>query len=124
MPRPVGERTIRRLVRKWQKILRLQDWRIVVKVVEEKEMTAPGRWAEIGCEPDRLVATMDVRRPAFTKEDREMGDADVEATIVHELLHVPLRGIGNYRDKLKMQLEEQAVERLTAALIELDRRGK
>ena len=124
MPRPVGERTIRRYVKKWQKILRLQDWRIVVRIVEKEAMTKPDSWAEVCADPDRLIATIDVLNPIFSKEDRELGDADVEATIVHELCHVPLAGVGSYTDKLKLQMEEQAVERFTAALIELDRRGK
>lgn len=66
-----------RLCRLWQRRLRLQDWEVTPALAPEAEM--PDSVGEIVPETGEMKAALRVRE-----------DADIEATLVHELLHLRL----------------------------------
>jgi hypothetical protein len=107
-----------RWVRQWQQVLRLQDWQVKVELCRERDMK------QAGCEGlnDHNVhlkrSAIQIRDPA----DHLNADfpADIEATIVHELLHLHFAGL--YSSKgLQMQLWEQAIESIAMAFVGMKR---
>jgi hypothetical protein len=68
---------LERLCRVWQRRLRLQDWKVTPVMVPEPDM--PEYVGEIPLDMEEMTATLRVRE-----------DADVEATVIHELLHLRL----------------------------------
>jgi hypothetical protein len=88
----------RRLLPEWQKKLRLEDWDIGI---EQGDMSVPEHAAETTSEWRRKHATI-TYRPDFieyvcaNRDGVESDRWEVEATLVHELLHVmeaPLVGM-------------------------------
>lgn len=66
-----------RLCRLWQRRLRLADWRISARIESEEEM--PEIIGQIHPDVEEMTASMRVR-----------ADAPIEATLIHELLHLRL----------------------------------
>ncbi len=94
------------LVATWQKVLRLQDWTVEVSVVPMSAMPTFTHHAETRMSLTLKRATMKVLRP----EDAELvapSKYDMEATIVHELLHL-------HWEILLRDLEENSTERFLA----------
>ena len=118
------QKKLEQLVRKWQKILRLQDWKIEVKWVNRNELDS-GSNAEVSLCVNQKVATVGVIKPEdhSTWNNKEQ---DIEKSIVHELLHLPLQSIENYARKGEESALDNAVENVThlisEALIILDRK--
>ena len=107
------------LLRKWQKILRLQDWDIRLKVVRWNDIIeeALGQHSSRLNTRDSLIK---LRNPTDhpTNEDFP-NDFDEELTIVHELLHVKLVPLQVPRTYTIEQ--EQIVESLARILLFQDR---
>ena len=68
---------LNRMCRLWQRRLRLQDWKVEVVMVSEAEM--PDFCGEIPLNVEEMTATLRLRE-----------DANIEPTMVHELLHLRL----------------------------------
>lgn len=68
---------LEKVVRLWQKRLRLRDWAVTPVLVPKAEM--PDLMGEIPLDTDEMTATLRVRE-----------DAAIEATVIHELLHLRL----------------------------------
>ena len=106
-----------RMLRKWQTILRLQDWDIVLKVIRFYEVHNE---ALAACRHSitKLSAEITVRVPHdLPSTERWPGDNDVELSIVHELLHVKLAPL-SIPDRLEVE-QEQIVESLARTLVRL-----
>ena len=106
-----------RLLRKWQAILRLQDWDVTLKVVRFHEVHND---ALAHCRHQILKnsAEIAVRTPQdLLPTERWPGDNDVELTIVHELLHVKLAPL-SIPDRFEIE-QEQIVESLARTLVRL-----
>lgn len=104
----------------WQRVLRLQDWRIEFAFVP---------WHEIGPEEGSRIEWFDEHlharirmcdpsqwKPAAFGPDVEM---DAEFVLVHELLHLTLRKLGE-SDGVGIE-QELAINMLTGALLGLQR---
>jgi hypothetical protein len=106
------------LLAKWTRILKLQDWECKASYARHWEL------GENNAGSNRVsyrnkCCTIRILEPCDYGES--IWPQDVESTLVHELLHLhfelraPVEGVAD-------DLREQAIESITRALIELDRR--
>jgi hypothetical protein len=110
-----------RLLRKWQRILRLQDWDVSITY---------GRWHEVhnGAHAhlhhswERHEAHIVVRDPDDQKEPVWLGDNEIEITIIHELLHLKFAGL-NIPDTTVSE-QEAVVESLARTLLKLEQKDE
>ena len=100
------------ILRKCQKRLRLQDWNIVLHVVDAGEIE-PGRVAECRYSFRNLEAVVRVLNPAHNHEEG-LGFDNLEATLYHELLHIIITPIVG--KDVSEDWHEQVVERIAKAL--------
>lgn len=131
----VTHRNIERLVRRWATRLRLQDWRFEIQLCsdpefveflkDEDEPDAAGAARQSVAATDiahhgqpkdsgiqNREATIAIKRSAFTDNE-----ADLEPTIVHELLHVMLLNVApNANDGRAWDRFEQIINGLEEAL--------
>ena len=108
------------LCAEWQKLLRLQDWRVVVRLVRRYEMDDSDAWGECDWNLSNKRATIRVLDP----QDAKPGSGyDPESVLVHELVHLHIAPFRPERDSLAERLMEQAINCLEGALISLKRGG-
>jgi hypothetical protein len=116
-PPPTFEQEAERLLRKWQAILRLQDWDITLKIGRfheiHNEALAHCRHCTLKNSAEIMVRAPQDLLPA----ESWPGDNDVELTIIHELIHVKLSPL-SIPDKLDVE-QEQLVESLARTLVRL-----
>lgn len=102
----------------WQKRLHLEDWKVDVRVVRSTELR-PETLGNLKWNSVSKTATIKVLNPV----DYEMSAADVpedmEYTVVHELVHLQLSSLP--RDLNRKDVEEQVVNRIADALMQLER---
>lgn len=122
MAKAISQRKLDDLRREWQKTLRLQDWKITSKLVTAVELgeedDAVGRnYINLNAKH----ANIQVLAPEAADEERLERSKDVEDTLVHELIHCHFQPF--WTDKEPMcTLQEQAIETLTGALLQLKRK--
>jgi hypothetical protein len=103
----------------WQQRLNLQDWKISVIMTRESELK-PKTLGNIHWESDKKTAVIRVLDASDYKLPfRDMLD-DMEFTVVHELIHLELSSLP--RSAASRREEEHAVNQITDALLNLDRR--
>jgi len=77
----LSKKELKELVKKWQKLLRLQDWFIILKVVrDEDEKENEKRSGSVSIADMIFEAEIELNAKQFP------GDAEI--TIVHELAHI------------------------------------
>jgi hypothetical protein len=103
----------------WQKRLKLEDWTIVFKLVHLSDLK-PKTLGNIHWDSDLKKANMSILCPADYKMTFADALKDMEFTIVHELVHLQLSSLP--RNEASRSAEEKAVNTLTEALLNLDRR--
>lgn len=103
----------------WQKRLSLSGWKIKIKMARSSELK-PKTLGNIHWDADTHAAEINVLAP----EDYKLGTrdmlADMEFTVVHELIHLQLSSLP--RSEASRSAEEYAVNQITQALLNLDRR--
>ena len=110
-----ARRLVRQLLPKWQKCLRLRDWRIEVEFLDDTVTHRTEREEFYGyttVDPKRMEAKIELA----TKRPPEA----VEDVLVHELVHVVLGELVCVvpgEDSTVKALEERAVLRITKALV-------
>jgi hypothetical protein len=123
------ENQLCKAVVKWQKLLRLQDWRIAVRLIRLKSMDevggVDGSVAGIAPNYEHKTALMYVLHPDDIKEDVFTGN-DVERFVVHELMHVHTRALlelprQTADNRQQTDAEEQLNEILSELLVDLHR---
>jgi hypothetical protein len=110
----------------WQKILRIQDWHVEVRIIRAVEF----HLAESAGE----VHTFGLKRRAIIhllhQDDWKLGNKgifarppDHEYTLIHELLHIVMHDVtpAYEKDSPKYDAEERAIYQLACALLELHR---
>ena len=99
------EKQVRKLVRKWQKRLGLDGWKIEVKCLEAEVLLVNDTRGIALChrDNDALTATLSFAMPEF-RED----------CVIHELLHLATAPIGNVVEVLLQALGTEAQEMLGA----------
>jgi hypothetical protein len=124
----VSNSTLQKLLREWQKTLRLQDWRVVAKFASPMEFQNGGAVGE--CHVSALLKQAEV----LLLDDEHLAgerlfNADIEVSLVHELLHLPLQAWtrnNSARDEQDPRYwqAEQAIEQIALALVGLKRGGR
>ena len=101
-----------KILRHWQKRLRITDWHIELRVKRWHEMS--GDLGACHVSPELRHAVIDVLAPGDTPDGYLM---DIEHTIVHELLHVVLDPVAPDGDDTRGVLFEQAINTIASALL-------
>lgn len=110
---------------KWQAILHLQDWEFSIALVPQTTWESRSQSADCGVCLNTYRA--EIRLAAFDSLDLTAApsEADMERTLVHELLHVVFRKDMLWTHGAKGHERrhfEHAIEQSARAYVELDRR--
>ena len=103
----------------WQQRLNLQDWHIDVVMSRTADLK-PKTLGNIHWDADNKTAVIRVLDPADYKLPFKDMLADMEFTVVHELIHLELSSLP--RSDASRRDEEHAVNRIADALLKLDRK--
>jgi hypothetical protein len=103
----------------WQKRLNLTSWNIRFKLTRSSELR-PKTVGNIHWDADTHTAEIHVLAPEDYKLSTREMLADMEFTVVHELVHLQLSSLP--RSEASRGAEEHAVNQITQALLNLDRR--
>lgn len=103
----------------WQKRLRLEDWKIDVKIVRIWDLEQ-GTLGHIDWSTVHHTALIKVLNPADYELPPDKIPADMELSIVHELVHLHLSVLP--LNKSSRNVEEQVVSMIADALINLEHR--
>lgn len=104
---------------KWQKRLRLDAWDVRIGIRRERDFD--GKWCsgEISYSIESGKAVIKLLDPV-DYPDKDFPQ-DMEATLVHELLHLKFAAFTPQDDTLEHRLFEQAVESMANLLVALKR---
>lgn len=109
----------------WQRVLRLQDWRIHAEMVDSDEIENNAGQCHVHQHGKTAVIKL-IRQEAYNRTSsfaKAFPDTlDTEVTLVHELLHIPFDGLFVEEDnEIREDREESALELLAYSLVRLDR---
>jgi hypothetical protein len=113
------ETYLRDKVALWKLRLQLKDWSVSLIVSRQSDLR-PGTLGNIHWDADRKTAVIRVLGAPDGHMPSEAALMDMECTIVHELIHLELASLPKTDDSRSD--EEFAVDRLTEALLALDRK--
>ena len=105
-------------VTRWQRRLALEDWKIESKIVRLNNLPK-GTIANIHWSLPRRTATIKVLDPIDSTLPKSEIVRDAELSVVHELVHLSMAKLP--LDSSNTDLEEEAVKKLSIALLALDR---
>ena len=112
----MDEHELKELCAYWQKVLRLQDWDVNIKIARVFEMHEDG----IG----EINMVMSLKKAFIqildTNDSAPDEDKDIELTLVHELVHLHLAEWSEQESGMPVS-GEQAVDLLAKALVQLKR---
>jgi hypothetical protein len=114
-----SEDELKALLREWQKILRLQDWDVVVRFARRYEFNDEDNQGECSWVLDRREALIKI----LASEDYNPNciyPHDVEGVLVHELLHLHMAP-WRVQERMEDVAKEQAIEAIAKALVSLKR---
>jgi hypothetical protein len=100
----------------WQQRMDLKDWRIRVELLRSEQLE-PKTLGNIHWDRDLKSATIAVLSPEDYKLPHDAMLADMELTIVHELVHLELASLP--RSEASRRVEEHAVNAISSALLKL-----
>ncbi len=105
-------------LKKWQKILRLQDWDIDLRILPHAAFAQAGCAGECRTAQEHRSASIHILRPEdyAIVAGSETPDYDMEATLIHELIHVSLAMLEPHAPEV---IVEQAVDALARAFSDL-----
>lgn len=103
----------------WQERMNLKDWDIRIELVRADKLE-PRTLGNIHWDTDVKQATIDVLSPLDYQLPYNAMLADMEVTVVHELVHLELASLP--RSDASRRVEEHAVNEIAAALLRLSRR--
>lgn len=117
----LSEEQLQVLCSEWQRVLRLQDWLVVVRIVRKRDMKFDNSAGEAGWTPDRRDAIIRILDP-LDYEPTRIYEQDMELSLVHELLHLHFALISYKDDTIEDTLQEQALHAIADGLVGLKRR--
>ena len=103
----------------WQRRLKLEDWHLTLKMARAGELK-PKTVGNIHWDTPAKTAVIRVLVLADYKLPYREALQDMEFTVVHELIHLQLSSLP--RSEASRGAEERAVNQITGALVDLDRR--
>ena len=101
----------------WQKRLRLEEWKIDVKIVRIWDLEQ-GTLGHIDWSVPHRTAVIKVLNPADYELPKDKIPGDMELSIVHELVHLHLSVLP--LNKSSRNAEEQVVSMIADALVNLE----
>jgi hypothetical protein len=104
----------------WQKVLRLQDWRVRVRLVRQRDLRDPGNQGESEWVLENRAAVIRVLEP-FDYPSDSVWPQDMERTLVHELLHLHFAPFDAEPDTAESIAQEQAIDCIATGLVALHR---
>ena len=107
-------------LRVWQKRLRLEDWKIEVRIVRIWELER-GTLGHIDWSTPQHTALIKVLSPADYELPPDKIPADMELSVVHELVHLHLSVLP--LNKSSRMAEEQVVTMIADALMNLEQQS-
>ncbi len=113
---PVTQVEVDRWLQIWQKRLALDDWKIAARIVRQNDLS-PETIGHLKWSAKDHTADIEVLDPLDYDMPAEQISADIERTVVHELIHLELSALPRNGSK---RVEEQVVVRMTEALLGLD----
>jgi hypothetical protein len=117
--RPViSEEQVKDWVRVWQQRLKLDNWSIHTRIVRAYELK-PDTLGNCKWDSEKRTATIRVLDPVDYDLPATSIPSDIEFTVVHELVHLQLSSLP--RDPKHKEVEEDVVNGITDALLNLDR---
>lgn len=120
MRRATGD--LKRLLARWQRRLRLQDWDLDIQFARPGELDTEDASAEVHWQLKKRMATIKICAPECFPRNRSRGQ-DIEYSIVHELLHLTMIGFANHKEgSVEDTLQEQCIDQIARALVEAYRR--
>lgn len=105
-------------VRLWQKRLRLDDWKIEARIVRSSELK-PDTLGNLKWNSITHSAAIKVLNPVDYDIPVDAVPEDMEYTVLHELIHLQLSALP--RDSNHTDVEEQVVNKIGDALMQLER---
>ncbi|HYI94889.1 MAG TPA: hypothetical protein VEX68_15195, partial [Bryobacteraceae bacterium] len=103
---------------RWQRRLAMEDWKIETRIVRLRDLPK-GTVANIYWSLPRRTATIKVLDPIDSTLARSEIVRDTELSVVHELVHLSMAKLP--LDSTNTELEEEAVKKLSTALLALDK---
>lgn len=104
----------------WQRVLRLQDWRVKARLVRERDFRNPGNQGECEWSLSTKVAIIRILDPVDYSPDCAWLQ-DMERTLVHELLHLHFAPFRAESDTAEDISQEQAIDCIATGLVALYR---
>jgi hypothetical protein len=117
-PPILSESEVNEWVKRWQKRLGLADWKIEAKIVRLWQLPK-GTIANINWSLPRKTATIKVLDSADSTLPKNEISRDTELSVVHELIHLSMAKLP--LDANNTELEEEAVKKISTALLSLDK---
>ncbi|MCX6619724.1 MAG: hypothetical protein NTY38_01325 [Acidobacteria bacterium] len=117
-PPAITEEQVRDWVRVWQQRLKLDQWNIQTRIVRASELK-PDTLGNCKWDSEKRTALIRVLDPADYDLPATAIPSDIEFTVVHELVHLQLSALP--RDPKRRNVEEDVVNGITDALVNLDR---
>lgn len=99
----------------WQRILKLQDWDVSIKVVPHRE--AEDAWGNVHWNFQEKIADIKLLNPA--DQSGGMRPYCMEETLVHELLHLHFAPFNANSGTPEQLAQEQAINAIAHALVKL-----
>jgi len=118
-PQANADKFVHDTLRVWQERMNLKDWDIRIELVRADKLE-PKTLGNIHWDADVKQATIGVLSPQDYRLPYNAMLADMEVTVVHELVHLELASLP--RSDASRRVEERAVNEITAALLRLARR--
>jgi hypothetical protein len=114
----IGEVQVDKWMRSWRKRLGLEDWEINTQMVRSSDLK-PDTLGNLRWNSGSKTATIRVLAPMDYDLPAAEIPADIEYTVVHELVHLQLAALP--REAASKNTEEQVVNRLSEALMALEK---
>jgi hypothetical protein len=115
----LGDKYVHAKLPLWQHRLKLDDWKISVLSVHPNGLR-PHTMGNVHWDADKKTAVIRVLNAADYQTPFRATLNDMEFTIVHELIHLEMVSLP--RSEASRSDEEHAINRLTDALLQFDRK--
>lgn len=119
----LSARDLQTLCARWQQVLRLQDWNVLVRLVREEDMENGRCGGEVDwvlvkkCARINMLDPVDYGKSPWVPQDQEVD-------LVHELIHLHFAPLKIKDDSPEDKALEFAIEAMAQALVALDREAK
>ncbi len=116
-----SQKQLEKALAKWQKILRLMDWKIDISIERGRYFSNQESQAEVEWYIQNKRAVIKILDP-IDYEDA-LDEQDMELSLVHELLHLHLAPFDTFESGSQEEIAlEQCIEMISMALVNLERK--